>query len=382
MVFATHTFAGSVIPPHLLPAPLVSVASVLGYVGVSCFFVLSGFVLTWSRRPDDTARRFWRRRVFKIYPNHLVTMLGLMLWMVASHIPIVGPIPNLLLLQAWTTDADVTFGIDVSWSLSVEMFFYLSFPMIFALIRRIRPEHLWYCVTTMVLLVFLVPATAAALPATPQLPWEPTSAPQFWFIYVFPVTRALEFIVGMLLAQIVSTGRWIPVPVWAAWAALGAGCVTATALPSHYQIVVATILPLSILIPTLAVSEIKGRPSLLANRAMVWLGNISFAFYLLHSVAVAIVLDGLHRLLGNGFSWTFWSATAVATGGLTLGILLSWMLFAIVEVPVQRRFSVSRRKSRADGGQPATSLPSSPGLDGAATEINMITVNVDKRATT
>ena len=44
-----------------------------GAAGVSFFFVLSGFVLTWSVRPGETAWRFWRRRIAKIYPNHAVT---------------------------------------------------------------------------------------------------------------------------------------------------------------------------------------------------------------------------------------------------------------------------------------------------------------------
>jgi peptidoglycan/LPS O-acetylase OafA/YrhL len=44
--------------------------------GVSFFFVLSGFVLTWSARPDDIATGFWRRRIARIYPVHLVTAGG------------------------------------------------------------------------------------------------------------------------------------------------------------------------------------------------------------------------------------------------------------------------------------------------------------------
>ncbi|WP_372352459.1 acyltransferase family protein [Streptomyces sp. KL116D] len=36
-----------------------------GPVGVSFFFVLSGFVLTYAARPGDTVRRFWRRRVVR-----------------------------------------------------------------------------------------------------------------------------------------------------------------------------------------------------------------------------------------------------------------------------------------------------------------------------
>jgi peptidoglycan/LPS O-acetylase OafA/YrhL len=340
MVFATHAFAGSTVPENVLPGPLVSVAGVLGFVGVSCFFVLSGFVLTWSRRPDDTAPRFWRRRLVKIYPNHLVTMLVSIL---TAGAPSVAVLPNLLLVHAWTTDPSVTFGIDVSWSLSVEMFFYLSFPVMFTLVRRLPPNQLWYWAGGVVLAVLGMPSVAALLPTTPLLPWEPTSAIQFWFLYVFPPTRMLEFVLGVLLARIGMSGRWCTVPVWAAWVALGVGCVVAADLPSHYQVAAATVIPLSLLVPALALAELRGRRSHLNTRIMVWLGDISFAFYLVHSIAVGFVMDGQRYLLGNGFQRTPLSVTGVVAGGLALAVLLSWLLFELVEKPVRRGFSIRRR---------------------------------------
>lgn len=45
-----------------------------GYTGVSFFFVLSGFVLTWSARPRVGARQFWWRRVARIWPSHMVAL--------------------------------------------------------------------------------------------------------------------------------------------------------------------------------------------------------------------------------------------------------------------------------------------------------------------
>src|SRR4051794_11942901 len=43
--------------------------------GVAFFFLLSGFVLTWSSRRDDTPRSFYWRRVARVVPNHVVTWL-------------------------------------------------------------------------------------------------------------------------------------------------------------------------------------------------------------------------------------------------------------------------------------------------------------------
>src|SRR6202008_2295743 len=43
-----------------------------GDLGVSFFFVLSGFVLTWSARPGRGPLRFWQGRIARIWPAYLV----------------------------------------------------------------------------------------------------------------------------------------------------------------------------------------------------------------------------------------------------------------------------------------------------------------------
>ena len=72
---AFAVFAFHVAPFFLgtsLQTPIVYLTSA-GPAGVSFFFVLSGFVLTWSRRTGDRRRDFYRRRFARIYPLHLVT---------------------------------------------------------------------------------------------------------------------------------------------------------------------------------------------------------------------------------------------------------------------------------------------------------------------
>ena len=75
----------------------------LGLSGVEFFFVLSGFVLVWSFRDGEPRRRFLRRRLAKIYPNHLlmwavVLLVGLWFAEPVNHWAALG---NLFLLQAW-----------------------------------------------------------------------------------------------------------------------------------------------------------------------------------------------------------------------------------------------------------------------------------------
>ncbi|WP_043603349.1 MULTISPECIES: acyltransferase family protein [Protofrankia] len=73
-----------------------------GFAGVGFFFVLSGFVLTVSARAQDTNLRFWRRRLVKVVPNHLVTwVLALLITLWAGASITTGQVvPSLFLLNA------------------------------------------------------------------------------------------------------------------------------------------------------------------------------------------------------------------------------------------------------------------------------------------
>src|SRR5579884_2966247 len=73
LVFFFHGATDFLFKSPRITSDYLRTVSNAGSLGVSFFFVLSGFVLTWSMRPGDTTLRFWRRRVFKIVPNHVVT---------------------------------------------------------------------------------------------------------------------------------------------------------------------------------------------------------------------------------------------------------------------------------------------------------------------
>ena len=72
--------------------------------GVSFFFVLSGFILSYVYPKLDTwpeIKQFWRARVARIWPAHFITFL-LALWLLPSAPWVTKTaIPNLLLVQGW-----------------------------------------------------------------------------------------------------------------------------------------------------------------------------------------------------------------------------------------------------------------------------------------
>ncbi|MFC9433024.1 acyltransferase family protein [Nocardia sp. NPDC057030] len=342
LVFTTHAaYQPGLLPPGAAAEGFMHMVKMGGYIGVGFFFVLSGFVLTWSAREHDTPARFWRRRFFKIYPNHFVAFLLAVGLMLLTGREIVGWVQQVLLLHAWWPDLDVAFGVnDVSWSLSVEALFYLSFPLLIVLVRRIRPDRLWWWAIGIMAAVVLMPVIAKLLPAQPQVWWEATPEYEYWFVYVFPPVRALDFVLGMVMARIVMVGVWPRVR--ARWAGLAfvAGYLAASFLPTTFAIVAATIVPLAFLIPAAAAADLDGRPSWLASRPMVWLGDVSFAFYLLHE----LVLYNMYRLYGDEFQPTL--AQAIGLWALSLGgtVVLAWGMHRLVELPMQHRFSGPRRR--------------------------------------
>lgn len=122
-----------------------TIAPVCGVLGVELFFVLSGFLIggiLYKSVQDQTAftwrdlGRFWVRRWLRTLPNYYL-FLGVFTVLAVFRTGIDWPIfwPHLLFLQNLTHPPAAFFG--VSWSLAVEEWFYLLFPLGFFLIYQL-----------------------------------------------------------------------------------------------------------------------------------------------------------------------------------------------------------------------------------------------------
>jgi peptidoglycan/LPS O-acetylase OafA/YrhL len=191
---------------RLAPGPVRSVLA-SGYVGVSLFFVLSGFVLAYAYVDGGVmttpARTFWRARFSRVYPVYLAGLLAAVplyaaAWR-ANHVAeplIVREMARQLaitgaLLQAWLP-ADV-FDLDgPSWSLSVEAFFYACFPLLVRALGRLRTTGLWGLLAV-AWVATVIPAIALGSPATGV-----ESASTADLVVLFnPVARLPEFLIGV-----------------------------------------------------------------------------------------------------------------------------------------------------------------------------------------
>jgi len=345
LVFAYHAGAENLFANHSVGRSLASVTAKAGAVGVSFFFVLSGFVLTWSAREGEPIPTFWRRRIAKIYPNHIASFIVALLLILR-----VGPLlpggrvwsgaaANLFLVQAWIPNPYVFISVNgVSWSLSCEIFFYLTFPFWLGVVRRIPAQHLVWGFALLVVLILGVPLVAAELPREPELPWKAAPTYAYWFVYIFPPIRMLEFVIGIILARMVREGRFIRVKLSTATLLFAVSYFGALHVPYLFAFVAATVVPIALVIAAGAQADLQGLQSqsrqTLVTRLGVWLGEISFAFYLVHRL---VLIYGHHAIVMKS-QWSTPTALGLIVFALGVSIALSVVLHRVVEQPAMRRF--------------------------------------------
>ena len=256
-----------------------------GYCGVSFFFVLSGFIISYAYRDDLAAGRlsvsdFLKRRALRIFPLHWLVALPFLAWVGAVHggtVHTLTTVLNLLLLHAWALPPALHFSLNgPSWSLSVELFFYAMFPLLIML----RPPVLAVAAGVAVVVVAVLASRSAGRSGAYA------SDVEFLF-YVNPLVRLIDFAAGMLVF-LVYRGGWLRrlggtpgevlllvlVPV-----AMIAAPALNVPLAWRYQLF---FLPLMAVL-VLVFAHGKGAVSrLLRQPSMVVLGEASFALYLVH----------------------------------------------------------------------------------------------------
>ena len=103
------------------------------HIGVSYFFLLSGFVMmiAYSKKDKIEWLEYLKNRFARIYPIYFgALLLILVIQLLTKTFDLEGLILNVLMIQAWFPEKALIFN-PVAWSLSVELFLYLSFPIIY-----------------------------------------------------------------------------------------------------------------------------------------------------------------------------------------------------------------------------------------------------------
>jgi peptidoglycan/LPS O-acetylase OafA/YrhL len=245
-----------------------------GYLAVSLFFILSGFILVYTYQGKisgaENILRFWEARFARIYPVYLLA-LGLMVPF-AKTITGGQRMAVLLMLQTWIPGRPDLQGAwnFPAWSLSVEAFFYLTFPLIFLALNRMSLAGLRRLVALLLAVIAIGDLTR------PAGLWYFAVT---WVRYVpLPIFRVPEFTVGMALGLAFLRGpAWRHSGIVSICALLGAIILLSLPLGAWTSVVV---IPFAVLLLSLA-HQSGPIARILSGRMLVLLGSASYAVYLL-----------------------------------------------------------------------------------------------------
>jgi len=308
---------------------------------LACFFMLSGFVLTWVARSGEPYRVFFRRRLVKIFPNHVVTWTAGLILMIAFGVYTSWweVLPSLFLVQAWIPVESVLEGPNgPSWSLCCELFMYALFPLLLAWGIKLDARRLWrWMVIVGGGVMVLTAIVGLTVPSEPKAIEGTVSVYQIYVLIFFPLPRLADFVLGVLVARLVITGRWRPVRARWVWLLLGAGWAFSMLLPPPLGFV-APFLPVMVtLLGNLASADLDGSANFFTRPSMMWLGDRSFAFYLVHG---NVLIYG-ERAFGQGpYPWPY--AVLFVAGVLGVSIVLAHLLHTRVENPAMKRWARAR----------------------------------------
>lgn len=318
----------AVVAYHVTPAHVP-----FGTIGVTVFFVLSGFLITGLMLREREARgrfdylAFYGRRALRLYPALILAVLGGWALQVLLRDP-----------QAFTTypaealvgflylgDIAQPMGMDMpmlghTWSLAVEEQFYLVWPALFVgvLFVLAKGDHRrlgrWVLGAAAVSLAWRLGVTL--------LSSDPVR------MYFAPDTNAFALLLGGALAI---SGIAVTPRRWMAWASSIALVVLAV-IPVFDRSVDGWRLTMVIgtaaaLIAAILVWSAPTAGRLLENRVLVWIGRVSYGWYLWHQIIWGLQPFG-RPFDGAGVHVVIAVAALVPTA----------LSYYLVERPLQRRF--------------------------------------------
>ncbi|MGK4583574.1 acyltransferase family protein [Kitasatospora sp. HPMI-4] len=308
---------------------LVGFAFGAGDTGVSFFFILSGFVLAWSTPPGGGVAGFWRRRFARVYPLHAVTavialllayFLGAGAWPLHRQLLV-----NLFLVQSWVPRYPYFESVNsVSWSLACEAFFYFLFPLVVRPLRALGQRGGAVVAAACTAVVVAMPVLIGHLAP---------AADRNWAVYYLPLARLPEFLLGIALAELVRAGRWRGPGLTVSLGLTMAGYFLSSQADWAYRYAACTVVGFTALIAAAATADLRGEPSPWRGRLSVRLGELSFAFYMVH---ILVVRTG-EQLFRSHPKEPWWpNGLLLAETAFTAALAVAWTLHTFIEVPGRR----------------------------------------------
>lgn len=258
-----------------------------GYLGVGFFFILSGFVLALNyqnkiNKPHEfSLKNFYINRVARIYPLHVLTFFLMIPFVFLQDLwnPLAAGL-NLFLLQAYVPIQEIFFSVNnPSWSISTEFFFYILFPFFVMMLYKYK--------FTRFIPLLSIPIIIISAPYV-DIDFEKG------IYYINPLVRSLDFLLGIILYNEYRRFSYILKNVnftVGSFIEVGAFLVLLLFFIFHedvnrvFRYGIYYWLPMALIIVSFSIE--KGFISKILNhKILIYLGEISFSFYMIHMIVI------------------------------------------------------------------------------------------------
>ena len=281
------------VQPFQLWGPLTPFMSG-GFTAVGFFFLLSGFILTYSNGLEYASgradkRKFWIARFARVYPIYLLVML----WsgwigrgIFHQRIHILAFVADLFMVQSWSIRTVSFFNVP-AWSLSVEAFFYLVFPFVVLRLRPRTMKHGMLMFTASYAVILAIGAVGwyfDPAAAWSDVAWVPGPHNLVFALRRYPLLHLPEFFCGIILGwmylQTEVSRRFAQIAVWSSLAGLGLALAYSWHMP-FLMLHNGLLLPLFALL-VIGLTQPNIVSKVLSIAPMLLLGEASYSFYLIH----------------------------------------------------------------------------------------------------
>lgn len=303
-----------------------------GFIGVNFFYILSGFIISYCymekmRQKEIGPGEFIFKRFARIWPVHILTFIIAIISYTSSFTALFSKagIINLAMMQSYIPLDGYAFNFNgVSWSLSTEMFFYISFCfLVFLPEKYIR--YLFGILVSIMFVCFFQGINNIQNP--------------LWFIYINPGFRIIDFLAGILINQLFAKNNFKNLSIKQATSLeIGSlvfllimfylGVKQSFSVFLRYDLYY--LLPISVLVYVFAIN--RGIVSkILGNRFLVYLGECSFTFYMIHQIILALIKRNFYNEITSMVEVFKWGGLA-----LIITLILSICLCHLYEIPASK----------------------------------------------
>ena len=335
---------------------IVNQISLNGYVGVTVFFILSGFILTLNYSKDsnffqhNNIKFFYVSRFARIYPMYLFALIVCLLSYLKNNQSTSGWLIHALTLQTWSADVNFAFAFNgPGWSVGVETFLYLCFPFFLFLFRKAARSNkmLILCVLIFTLII-IINFLYFEVNGTSNLQPSDKSSAHRW-LYRNPVFRVPDFCIGMCAALLFQKNKLsmfsskttlLRVALFLSTLFMVSAMSLQTVYLKPISFDALYFLPITAIILSISYLDSVDKLRLFNNKVFVKLGEISYTFFLIQwPLGSTSVIGNLLHPVDTTLSSIELSLRYFV--GLSILLITSWVLFEIIEKP-SRRFIIDK----------------------------------------